>query len=65
MEKSLAELKGSETLALPGRHVFLSRSFVINQVSFSALAIKKLRYKCVAQHLGLYRSLQGLFLHAN
>lgn len=65
MEKSLAELKGLETLALPGSHVFLSQSYVIPQVVFSALAIRGLRYKRVVQHLEWHCSLQGVFVHYN
>lgn len=63
MEKSLAELKGLETLALPGSHSFLSQSYIIHRVVFSALATKELRYKRVVQHLELCRLLQGVLLH--
>lgn len=64
-EASLAELKGLETLALPGSHVFLPKNYAIDQVSFSALATKEPRHKCVVPHLDLCHSLQGAFLHYN
>ena len=61
--KSPAELQCLETLALPGSHVFLPKNYVIDPVSFSALAIKEPRYKRVVQHLELCPSLQGALLY--
>jgi len=51
-EKSLAELKGSETLALPGSHVFHPQNYVINQVLSSALAIQGTQIQMCGPTLG-------------